>query len=86
MPFMRGRVRVDKRDADDLAAALDVKVRNAVDHGRLGTDAGYHVLSVTTQMREDLRNAYPVPLTDQVRVQRSRAIDLAQALRAAIGT
>lgn len=61
MPLMRERVRVDKRDADDLAAVLDAEVRDAVDHGRLGKDAGYDVLSVTAQMREDLRNAYRLP-------------------------
>jgi hypothetical protein len=85
MPFMRERVRVGKSDADDLASVLDAEVRDAVDDGRLDKDAGYDVLSVTTRMREDLRNAHPVPLTDQVRVARSEAIDLARALRAAIG-
>jgi hypothetical protein len=84
MPFVRERVRVGRRDADDLATVLDAEVRDAVDGGRLDKDAGYDVLSVTTRMREDLGNAHPVPLTDQVRVARSGAIDLARALWAAI--
>jgi hypothetical protein len=86
MPLMRERVRVDKRDAYDLATVLGAEVRDAVDNGRLGKDAAYDVLSLTMQMQEELRNAHPVPLTDQVRVPRSRASDLAQALRVAVGS
>jgi hypothetical protein len=85
IPLMRERVRIDKRDADDLAAAIDGEVRDAVDRGTLDKEAGYNVLSATTQMREVLRNAYPVPLTDQVRIPRSQAADLGRALRAAVG-
>src|SRR4051812_7710399 len=85
LPLMRELVRIDKRDADDLAAAIEAGVRDAVDRGTLGKEAGYTVLSVTAQIREVLRNAPPVPLTDQVRVSRSRAHDLVRALLAVAG-
>src|SRR3954447_8725366 len=83
MPLMRDRVRIDKRDTDALAAAIDGEIRDAVERGTLSREAGYNVLSVTTRVRKDLRNAYPVPLTDQVRISRSQAAELGRALRAA---
>ena len=57
IPLTRDRVRIDKYDAGDLAAAVDAQVRDDVDRHVLGKDVGYEILSVTGQMREELRNA-----------------------------
>jgi hypothetical protein len=84
MPLMRSQVRVDKRDADGLVAATDTEVRDGVAQGGLSKEMGYDIISATAQMQELLRNSHPVPLTDQVRVSRDRAADLARALRTAI--
>ena len=71
--FVRNEVRFDKFDAYELVTA----VRN---------DGPPPPLAEAADAVEDaVRNARPVPLTDQVRIPRAQVDELVTALRAASG-
>ena len=76
MPLMRNRVRVDRQDAEALIDAIQQA------HAETRGDA---VTAATETIRVALRDSFPVPLTDQVRIDPARALALAQALRSAAG-
>jgi hypothetical protein len=68
MPLMRNRVRVDRRDAEALI--------DAIQHAHASDQAGA-VTVATENIRVALRDSFPVPLTDQVRVDPAHALALA---------
>jgi hypothetical protein len=76
MPLMRNRVRVDRKDAEALI--------DAIQQAHAG-NRGEAVTAATTKIRVALGDSFPVPLTDQVRIDRAQALALAQALRSAAG-
>jgi hypothetical protein len=83
VPLLRDRVRVDKHDilmrVNRLATAVQVEVAN---HG-LERTVGSGLVVAADNLRDEARHAYPIPLTDQVRLPRARAAELASALRSA---
>ncbi|MHB8691912.1 MAG: hypothetical protein ACYDHH_11750 [Solirubrobacteraceae bacterium] len=85
MPLMHGRVRIDKlrvyRSVDALREALE---RDQAD-GRVEKAKGFDILMAADRLRDAVANAYPVPLTDQVRLRAQQAAELARALRIAAG-
>jgi hypothetical protein len=81
MPLMRNRVRVDKADASALLEIILTPGRE--DHSQEG-DAD--LIAAALRVREVIRDAYPVPLTDQVRLSTGLVGELTDALRAAIGS
>jgi hypothetical protein len=85
MPLMGGRVRIDKlrvyRSVDALREALE---RDQAD-GRVDQAKGFDILMAADSLRDAVVNAYPVPLTDQVRLGAEQAAELARALRTAAG-
>jgi hypothetical protein len=83
VPLLRDRVRVDKseivRRTDRLTKAVRVEV---ADHG-LDEAVGVDLLQAADDLRYAASHAYLIPLTDQVRLPRARASEVATALRAA---
>jgi hypothetical protein len=69
--FVRGQVRFDKDDAYDLI----FRIREA--------SPSVQLLAAADAVHEAVRNAQPVPLTDQVRLPREQVEELASGLRAA---
>ena len=84
MPLMPSRVRVDKADVYELvkriSAGPDVFGRGP--GGDTGVDA--NVVRAAGAVRDAVRHAKQVPLTDQVRLPRDLAKALADAVRAAV--
>lgn len=81
MPFMRDRVRVDRRDAIDL---IDAIVKANPYETRAGPNAdNTDLLGVVEEVRRALAGAYPIPLTDQVRLPPETTQQLARSLREA---
>jgi hypothetical protein len=78
MPLMRNRVRVDKSDADALLAVVLTP-----HHGDGVRVANADLDTAATRLHAALQDAYPVPLTDQVRLPRALVRELVDALRAA---
>jgi hypothetical protein len=83
VPLLRDRVRVDRREIDRQLERLAEAVRSEVADHRLDKVAGYDLLQAGEAVRCARRNAYPIPLTDQVRLPGSGAAEMATALRAA---
>jgi hypothetical protein len=79
MPLMRNRVRVDKVDAVALLEIVLTPGRD--DQGQENND---DLIAAALRVRDVLRAAYPVPLTDQVRLSLGLVRELADALRAAL--
>jgi hypothetical protein len=71
MPLMRNRVRVDKRDAEALIIAIQQTLSGGPEDAMTAAADG---------IRDALRRASPVPLTDQVRIVPTEARALAHAL------
>jgi hypothetical protein len=78
MTLMRNRVRVDKADADALLSIILTPGRG---DGIGVPNAGLDTAAV--RLRAALQDAYPVPLTDQVRLPQALVRELIDALRAA---
>lgn len=74
MPLMPNRVRVDRQDAEALI--------DAIQQAHAG-NRGDPVTAATEEIRVVLRDSFPVPLTNQVRIEPAQARALAQALRSA---
>jgi hypothetical protein len=85
MPLMRGRVRVDKREVYRLVDAIVASVPGPLTDRSFDSGAGSDVLAVAEDVREALRHAYPVPLTDEIRLPAQYAAELARRLRSAPG-
>jgi hypothetical protein len=83
VPLLRDRVRVDRREVYRLVETVNESMRSEVADHQLDKAAAYDLMQATNDLREAVTTAYPVPLTDQVRLPRGRAIELAWALRAA---
>ena len=79
---MPARVRVDKRDACSLVEQIGERLRSEVASDRVDKAAGFDLLAAADDVRLAIDKAYPVPLTEQVRLSRPQASDLANALRA----
>jgi hypothetical protein len=77
--------RAERRGARLLAGTLqiDALVRDAVDAMRLDEATAYDVTTALAEVRHAVRNAKPVPLTDEVRVPVDEARRLGAALRKA---
>jgi hypothetical protein len=76
MPVLHDRVRVDKQDAERLIERI---LRGAQGADGASADISEAALSV----REELRDAKPVPLTYQVRLRTAACRDLADLMRRA---
>jgi hypothetical protein len=76
MPLMRNRVRIGNREAEALIAAIQ-QTRSG------GSEDA--VPASTDSIRDALHQAFPVPLTDQVRIAPTEARALAHALLVAAG-
>ena len=74
IPLMRKRVRVDRRDVETLIDAIQQ---------RRSSDPEDAMTAATNNVRDALQQAFPVPLTDQVRIAATEARALAHALLAA---
>jgi hypothetical protein len=83
VPLLRDRVRVDRREIDRQLERLAEAVRSEVADHRLDKVAGYDLLQAGEAVRCARWNAYPILLTDQVRLPGSGAAEMATALRAA---
>jgi len=82
VPLLGDRVRVDRREIDRRVARLTKAVEVEVaDHG-LDRAVGADLVNAADDLRSAASHAHPIPLTDQVRLPRSRASELAGALRA----
>jgi hypothetical protein len=83
VPLLRDCVRVDKHEIDDrldrLARAVQVEI---ADHG-LDEAVASDIVRAADDLRYAATHAYPIPLTDQIRLPRARASNAARALRAA---
>jgi hypothetical protein len=81
VPFMRNRVRVDRRDAIDL---IDAIVKANPYETLVGpNEDNAELAGAVEEVRRALARAYPIPLTDQVRLLPERTQELARALREA---
>jgi hypothetical protein len=83
VPLLRDRVRVDRREVDRRLERLAEAVRSEVADHRLEKIVGYDLLQAAEAVRRARRHADPIPLTDQVRLPRSQAFEMARALRVA---
>ena len=83
VPLLRDRVRVDRRELDRRLDQLITAVRAEVADHRLDKTAGFDLLQAAEDVRDARMHAYPIPLTDEVRLPRARAAEMAAALRAA---
>jgi hypothetical protein len=83
VPLLRDRVRVDKREVYRLVESIQEAVRAEAGDSRLDSTAGSDLHRATTDVQEAVKDAYPVPFTDQVRLPSERVTELANALRAA---
>ena len=82
MPLLRGRVRVDKRDVYSLIDTVLDRAHGGREGHQSKSVLSPDLLAAVESVRESIRNAYPVPLTDQVRLPISKTSELARALRA----
>jgi hypothetical protein len=83
VPLLRDCVRVDRHEIDDRIDRLTRAVRVEIaDHG-LDEEVGSDIVHAADDLRYATSHAYPVPLTDQIRLPRARASSVARALRAA---
>jgi hypothetical protein len=76
-------VRVDKYEVYRLVEAIRESLRSEADAPGVEKANAFDVLMVADEVHEAIMHAYPVPLTDQVRLPRQRAAELAIAFRAA---
>lgn len=83
VPILRDCVRVDRHEIEQrierLTRAVHVEV---ADHG-LDEAVGSDLVRAADELRYAASHAYPIPLTDQIRLPRARASVVARALRAA---
>jgi hypothetical protein len=79
LPIVRGQIRIKKPEADRLVAAM----RDAIAaHPRQGSSLGA-VLEAAEAVEDALYRAMPVPMTDDVRLPRTRLEELIATLRTA---
>jgi hypothetical protein len=83
VPLLRDRVRVDRREIDRRLDELVNAVRAEVADHSLDKTAGFDLLQTAADVRDARMHAYPIPLTDQIRLPRARAAEMAASLRAA---
>lgn len=79
MPLMRNRVRVDRADATALVAII-----LKPPHDDCSQETDTELIAAALRVREVLERAYPVPLTDQVRLDPGLVRELSDRLRAAL--
>ncbi len=84
VPLLRDRIRVGRREVDRRLDQLVSAVRAEVADHTLDKTAGFDLLQAAEDVREARIHAYPIPLTDQVRLPRARAAEMAASLRAAL--
>ena len=77
VPLLRNRVRVDKVQALQLVDAIADEAGSPADASSATSD----LLATVASVRDAVRTAYPIPLTDQVRLPAERATGLAAELR-----
>jgi hypothetical protein len=77
VPLLRDRVRVDKVEVLKLVDSI----AHATGTSDIGGTATPGVLAAVESVRDAIRRAYPIPLTDQVRLPVERAAALAANLR-----
>jgi hypothetical protein len=75
----RSQIRVDKREVYRLVDAI----RRALERESGPDSHRFNLLIAAEHVREPVYNAYPVPLTDQVRLHKAKAAELASAVRTA---
>lgn len=80
MRLMRNRVRVDKADA---AALVEIIPKPGHDDDR-SQDRNADLTAAAVRVREVLDSAYPVPLTDHVRLDPGLVLELTDLLRKAL--
>ena len=84
VPLLRDRIRVGRREVDRRLDQLVSAVRAEVADHSLDKTAGFDLLQAAEDVRDARIHAYPIPLTDQVRLPRARAAEMAASLRAAL--
>jgi hypothetical protein len=83
VPLLRAQIRIDKREVYRLVEVLRKTLTDEQANRSVDDRTAFELLTAAEGLREAAYNAYPVPLTDQVRLHRDRAANFSAAIRKA---
>lgn len=84
VPIFRSQVRVNSREIYRLVDLLKESVRADEAAGKVKAPQALNALLAGDDGRDAIYNAPPVPLSDQVRLPRTRVTELVRSLRTAL--